>query len=160
MSMENSATYWSGKGWTAQVVPNEDGGGWALSMTRDGNTEPTLVVPWVMGRNKKDPKPLNKSDFVTQVKAAQDFLTRRQTQRRAANRTSKDVVGDNGEWVRVIFEIIPDEFEPEAQLIALDRAKEELARVSCPLSLKLTREVALAWVNNDFELSDEGGGHW
>ena len=159
MSVENTSTRWSGRGWTAEVVPNVDGGGWALSMTQDGHDLPTLVVPWVMGRNKKDPKPLNEADFRTQLKAAKDFLTRHQAQQRNANRVRKDVVGANGEWVRVIFEIIPDEFDPEAELIAQNRAKDVLARVSCPMGFKLTREAALAWVNSGFEPLD-GGGDW
>ena len=66
--MENNDRTWSGRGWTAEIVENEDGGGWALSMTRDGNTEPTLVVPWVMGRNKKDPKPLNQKVYSIMMK--------------------------------------------------------------------------------------------
>jgi hypothetical protein len=150
---------WSGRGWTAEVVDNEDGGGWALAMTRDGDREPTLVVPWVMGRNKKDPKPLNQQDFVTQVKAAQDFSDRREKQRKA-HQISFGVTSEDGQWVRVVCEITPDEYEPEAHLVALDRAKEELARVSCPLNLKLTRAVAQAWVNGGFQPMDDLGPSW
>ncbi|MEL6179722.1 MAG: hypothetical protein AAFS10_12255 [Myxococcota bacterium] len=148
MSDANTSTHWTGRGWTADVVDNEDGGGWALAMTPDGYDEPVLVVPWVMGRNKKDPKPLNQADFNTQVKAAQDFLTRREQQLRTAHRVSHDVVGEQGEWVRVIFDIIPDEIEPEGQLVGLSREGEEVARVSCPPSFKLTRDAARQWVTN------------
>ncbi len=159
MSSENTSMRWSDKGWTAEVVPNVNGGGWALAMTRDGHDEPTLVVPWVMGRNKKDPKPLNKMDFTTQLKAARDFLSRRQQQRSQGHQVRRDVVGENGEWVRVIFDVVPDEYDPEGELVALNRAKEELARVSCPLSFKLTREAALEWVNSGFE-PVQGGSSW
>lgn len=160
MSDENTDLRWTGKGWTAEVVENEDGGGWALAMTRDGHDEPTLVAPWVMGRNKKDPKPLNKLDFDTQVKAARDFLTRREQQRRTAYRVSRKVVGEDGQWVQVIFDVIPDEIEPEGELVALNREGEELARVSCPPGLKLTRELALEWVNEGFNPIREEGSDW
>jgi hypothetical protein len=155
MSTENNDLRWSNRGWTAEVVENEDGGGWALAMTRDGNTEPTLVVPWVMGRNKKDPKPLNEADFAAQAKAAEDFVTRHEAQERNANRTHVGVVGDDGQWVRVIHEISPDEFDPEARLIALDHAEEELANVRCSLRFKLSRASALAWVNGGFQPLDD-----
>ena len=150
MSNENTDMCWSGGGWTAEVVQSEDGGGWALAMTHDSHDEPTMVVPWVMGRNKKDPKPLNKLDYAAAVKAAQDFLNRHEQQRRMAHRVSFDVVGDDGGWVRVVFDIIPDEYETEGELVGFSRAGDELARVSCPTSLKLTREVALKWVNEGF----------
>ena len=151
MSQDNSNTYWRGNGWTAEVVENEDGGGWALAMTRDGEDIPTLVAPWVMGRNKKDPKPLNRLDFTSQVKAANDFLSRSEQQRRLAYRVSRDVESSDGQWVRVIYDVIPDEFDPEAELVGLNRANEEIGRASCPLGYKLTREAAEAWVNEGFQ---------
>ncbi len=160
MSEEQIVMRWAESGWTAEIVENDDGGGWAVSMTRDGHSKPTLVVPWVMGRNKKDPKPLNKADFVAQLKAAEDFLTRAQKQNRSAHRVSRDVVGADGERLRVIFDITPDEFEPEGELVATNRANEELARVSCPVNFNLTREVAQAWVDGGFQPIREGGSDW
>lgn len=140
---------------------NEDGGGWALAMTRDGHDEPVLVVPWVMGRNKKDPKPLNKADFATQVKAAQDFLTRREWQIRRASQQSVDVTAASGERVRVVFDVIPDEWEPEGELVAWSAAKTELGRASCPATLKLTPSVALDWVDGGFEaVRNDGDETW
>lgn len=156
----HTPTLWTGRGWTAEVVRNEDGGGWALAMTRDDHDEPILVVPWVMGRNKKDPKPLNKADFGTQLKAAKDFLMRREQQRRWAHRVSRDVVCDDGERVRVVFDVIPDETEPQGELVALDTLGEEIARVGCPPGLKLTREVARQWVEGGFSPIYEGGSDW
>jgi hypothetical protein len=141
--------FWREKGWTAEIVKNEDDVGWALSMTRDGDDEPVLVVPWVMGRNKKDPKPLNKADFATQLKAARDFLQRSEHQRRTAFRKSIDVYTDDG-IVRVVFDIEPDDFEPTGLLVAMDVQGEELERVSCPPSTKLTRAMAEQWVKSGF----------
>ena len=156
MSKENNDMHWSGHGWTADVVDNEDGGGWALAMTHDSHDEPMMVVPWVMGRNKKDPKPLNKADFRIALKAAQDFKSRHEQQHRMAHRVSFDVVSEEAGWVRVVFNVIPDEYEPEGELVGLSRAGEELARVSCPVSFKLTSEVALEWVDQGFNPIYEG----
>ena len=47
------ARTWTGDGWTAQVIKNEDDDGWAVAMTQDGQAEPALVGPWTMGRDKK-----------------------------------------------------------------------------------------------------------
>ena len=36
-------TLWRKNGWIAQVVKNESDDGWAVAMTRIGDTEPALV---------------------------------------------------------------------------------------------------------------------
>ncbi|MBK8696447.1 MAG: hypothetical protein IPN17_30305 [Deltaproteobacteria bacterium] len=41
----------------AKVIKNNDDEGWAVEMTRDGDPEPSLVGPWTMGRDKKNPAP-------------------------------------------------------------------------------------------------------
>jgi hypothetical protein len=158
MAAKEIVTRWVDKGWTAEVVLNEDGGGWAVAMTKDGHDEPVLVVPWVMGRNKKDPKPLNVADFTSQVKAAQDYLTRREDQIRQAHRKIVHVDDADGERVKVVFDVIPDEFEPEGQLVAWSSAGNELAQVSCAAGLKLTQSVAKDWVDGGFGAVRGGGG--
>ena len=140
---------WSDKGWTAEIIKNENDDGWALAMTRDGDDEPVLVVPWVMGRNKKDPKPLNKADFATQLKAAKDFLERGEHQQRTEFRKSIDVYTDVG-IIRVIFDIEPDDFEPIGVLVAMSDLGDELERVDCSPSTKLTRALAERWVESGF----------
>src|SRR3954451_13474485 len=67
---------WCDDGWTARVIKNEDDEGWAVEMIKDGEAEPALVGPWTMGRNKKDPKPLDTSAFNTLVKTASEVLRR------------------------------------------------------------------------------------
>ncbi len=54
---------WRDDGWTARVIKNEDDDGWAVEMIKDGEAEPALVGPWTMGRDKKNPKPLDASAF-------------------------------------------------------------------------------------------------
>jgi hypothetical protein len=62
---------WRDNGWTARVIKNEDDDGWAVAMTAHGQAEPALVGPWTMGRDKKNPKPLDtKTAFNTLVKTA------------------------------------------------------------------------------------------
>ena len=53
---------WRDDGWTARVIKNEDDDGWAVEMIKDGEPEPALVGPWTMGRDKKNPKPLDTGD--------------------------------------------------------------------------------------------------
>jgi hypothetical protein len=67
---------WKRDGWIARVIKNEDDEGWAVEMTRVGDSEPALVGPWTMGRDKKNPKPLDPSAFHTLVKTAREVLTR------------------------------------------------------------------------------------
>ena len=67
---------WVDNGWTAKVIKNEDDDGWAVAMTRDGEREPALVGPWTMGRDKKNPKPLDVNAFNTLVKTASEVIRR------------------------------------------------------------------------------------
>src|SRR5882724_6244864 len=71
---------WSDDGWTARVIKNEDDDGWAVEMIKDGEPEPALVGPWTMGRDKKNPKPLDVSAFNTLVKTASEVLRRHEQQ--------------------------------------------------------------------------------
>ena len=73
---EQGDTRWSGDGWTARIITNTDDEGWAVEMTRDGESEPALVGPWTMGRDKKNPKPLDVSAFAVLVRAANEVRMR------------------------------------------------------------------------------------
>ena len=75
---------WCGDGWTAKVVKNEDDDGWAVAMIKDGEPEPALVGPWTMGRDKKNPKPLDGFAFSTLVKTASEFVRRHEQQLHAS----------------------------------------------------------------------------
>jgi len=67
---------WRDNGWTARVIKNEDDEGWAVAMIKDGEPEPALVGPWTMGRDKKNPKPLDTNAFNTLVKTASEVIRR------------------------------------------------------------------------------------
>jgi hypothetical protein len=143
---QGEAREWVGEGWTARVLKNEDDDGWAVSMTRDGDPEPVLVGPWVMGRDKKNPKPLDASSFKTLVKAASDVVSRHAAQERARLHKSIDVSDAEGARVRVDLDIVPDEDDPHATLSAYDAAGELLGQARVEANWKLSAKSAEAWV--------------
>ena len=85
------ATLWRQDGWTARVVKNEEDEGWAVEMIREGEAEPALVGPWTMGRDKKNPKPLDTAAFNTLVKTAAEVLRRHEQQTHADRHKSLTV---------------------------------------------------------------------
>lgn len=141
---------WRADGWTAQVLKNEDDDGWAVAMTRDGAAEPALVGPWTMGRDKKNPKPLDTSAFHTLVKTAHEFVRRSEQQLHASLHQSIDISAD-GERVTVRLDIEPGEEEPYAVLSARDAAGAVLAEWRVPPSYKLNRASAQAWASQQFK---------
>src|SRR6476661_7195575 len=95
---------WRDNGWTARVIKNEDDEGWAVAMIKDGEAEPALVGPWTMGRDKKNPKPLDTAAFSTLVKTASEFVRRHEQQLHAT--LHQEVVIDHaGDRVRVTLDI-------------------------------------------------------
>ncbi|VWX58966.1 conserved hypothetical protein [Burkholderiales bacterium 8X] len=143
-------TLWSDGRWTARVVKNEDDDGWAVAMTLQGESEPALVGPWTMGRDKKNPKPLDTAAFHTLVKTASEVLRRHEQQLHA--RLNKSVsVGQGSERIRVSLEIVPDEDNPHAILRAQDEAGDELGSARVAPDFKLDAERARAWIEGGFE---------
>ena len=141
---------WRDKGWTAQVIKNEDDEGWAVAMYVDGQSEPALVGPWTMGRDKKNPKPLDSSAFNTLVKTATEVIHRHEQQLRAQLHKSLYVAQD-GEWLKICLDIVPSEDEPYAVLTAEGSAGNRLAEARVPANYKLTKSGAEAWVTGGFE---------
>jgi hypothetical protein len=145
----HDARLWRDDGWTARVIKNEDDDGWAVEMIKDGEDEPALVGPWTMGRDKKNPKPLDSSAFITLVKTASEVLRRHEQQRHALLHKNLTVDSDSGRF-RIALDIVPDEDEPYADLSAHDPYGQELARVRVPPYFKLTRQSAADWIANGF----------
>jgi hypothetical protein len=141
---------WRDARWTARVIKNEDDDGWAVAMYLDGQAEPALVGPWTMGRDKKNPKPLDVNAFNTLVKTASEFIRRSEQQRHAELNKSVTVTVD-GQRVRVALAIVPDEEGATATLRATDAFDEELACVPVPPTFKLNSASAEAWVASGFE---------
>jgi hypothetical protein len=145
----NEARRWRDNGWTAQVIKNDDDDGWAVSMTPHGQVEPALVGPWTMGRDKKNPKPLDSSAFNTLVKTASEFVRRHEQQLHATLHQSIDIEHAGARFT-VSLDIEPDEDNPSATLKARDAAGEVLAQVRVPPSFRLTRSRASAWASSEF----------
>ena len=146
---------WQNEQWTAQVIKNDDDDGWAVAMYREGESEPALVGPWTMGRDKKNPKPLDGSAFITLVKTASEFVRRSEQQLHATLHQSVVVNGLGGR-VTVLLDIVPDEDSPYATLSAQDDADTLLAQVKVEAGFKLNRQTAQAWVDADFAKPGSG----
>nr|WP_057928834.1 hypothetical protein [Burkholderia ambifaria] len=142
---------WRDNGWMARIIKNEDDDGWAVEMIKDGEAEPALVGPWTMGRDKKNPKPMDANAFRTLVKTATEVLMRHEQQRRAMLHKEVTVQDDDGQDVSVTLDIVPDEFEPYAQLKAFDPYGELLADAKVSAGFKLNKASAARWVESGFE---------
>ncbi|MDB5943209.1 MAG: hypothetical protein JWQ13_2775 [Ramlibacter sp.] len=143
------ARLWRDNGWTARVIKNEDDDGWAVAMTPDGQVEPALVGPWTMGRDKKNPKPLDTSAFNTLVKTAAEFV-RRHEQQLHASLHQHMAITHGSRRVEVTLDIEPDEENPSATLRAVDASGELIAQVRVAPSFKLNRASASAWAEAGF----------
>ncbi len=143
------ARRWRADGWTAQVIKNEDDEGWAVVMTLDGETEPALVGPWTMGRDKKSPKPLDGPAFSTLVKTASEVLRRHEQQLHAM--LHKSVwVNTASARLKVTLDITPDDENPSAVLSAFDESDESVAQVNVAPHFKLNTASATTWIENEF----------
>ena len=140
---------WRGDGWTARVIKNEDDDGWAVAMFKDAETEAALIGPWTMGRDKKNPKPLDGNAFSTLVKTAREFVRRGEQQLHASLHQSITVTAGSTRFT-VCLDIVPDEDNPYAMLSAKDEGDELLAEVRVAPSFKLNRSSAVVWAEGGF----------
>ena len=141
---------WSDGRWTARVIKNEDDDGWAVAMLLRGEDEPALVGPWTMGRDKKNPKPLDSAAFNTLVKTASEVIRRHEQQLHAQLNKNVSVTAQ-GQRIKVLLAIVPDEEGASATLSAQDEFGEELARVPVAPAFKLNVDSAQAWIESGFE---------
>jgi maltose-binding protein MalE len=148
-ALVQEARVWQGNGWTARVMKNDDDEGWAVAMYKDGESEAALVGPWTMGRDKKNPKPLDVNAFHTLVKTASEVIRRHEQALHAKLHKSTVVSSAQGE-LKVTLDIVPDEDNPYALLTAIDEMGERVAQVRVDAMFKLSPSSAMAWVENDF----------
>jgi len=141
---------WRDGEWTATVIKNEDDEGWAVAMTLRGQPEPALVGPWTMGRDKKNPKPLDTNAFNTLVKTAREVIRRHEQQHQERHHKAVNVDGADGR-LRVTLDVVPDEDDPHALLSAFDAAGERIAQVRVAAGFKLGVDSAAAWVESGYE---------
>ena len=139
---------WRDHGWTARVIKNNDDEGWAVEMIKQGEPEPALVGPWTMGRDKKNPKPLDTNAFNTLVKTAAEVVRRHEQALHA--QLHREFVVDGVDAVagrvKVTLDIVPDEDDPHALLAAFDREGERLAQWRVGAGFKLNAASARDWV--------------
>ena len=140
---------WRDNGWTARVVKNEDDEGWAVEMIKDGEPEPALIGPWTMGRDKKNPKPLDSAAFHTLVKTAAEVIRRHEQHAHAELHKEVTVTARAGR-ITVKLDITPDEDDPYAELSAFDADGDQLARVRVGARFRLSATSASAWIENEF----------
>ena len=145
----NEPRLWVDKGWTARVIKNEDGEGWAVEMIKDGEPEPALVGPWTMGRDKTNPKPLDASAFNTLVKTATEVLARHEQQLYARHHKKVTVIA-RSQQICVTLDIVADEDDSHALLGAYDSDGERLAQVRVDTNFRLSDASANAWIDDDF----------
>lgn len=141
---------WIDDGWTAKVIKNEDDEGWAVAMIKDGEREPALVGPWTMGRDKKNPKPLDTNAFNTLVKTASEVLRRHEQQLHAQLHKSVSVTVGSASY-DITLDIVPDEDDPYAMLSAADEFGEPLAQVRVKPNFVLNRTSAANWIADEFK---------
>lgn len=138
---------WRDDGWTARVIKNNDDEGWAVEMTRRGDPEPALTGPWTMGRDKKNPKPLDTSAFHTLVKTASEVLRRHEQQLHARLHKSLAVETPAGR-ITVTLDIVPDEDDPHGRLTATHANGDRLAQVRVDADFRFTPTQVESWVEN------------
>ena len=145
----NEPRLWVHKGWTARVIKNENDDGWAVEMILDGQPEPALIGPWTMGRDKKNPKPLDGNAFNTLVKTASEVVLRHEQHLRALLHKTIIVTSGN-EPIKVSLRIVPDEDDPHALLSAHDASGTQLAQVTVRPDFKLNSTSANAWIESGY----------
>jgi hypothetical protein len=149
----HEARLWRDDGWTARVIKNEDDEGWAVEMTLQGQAEPALTGPWTMGRDKKNPKPLDVNAFHTLVKTASEVLRRHEQQLHARLHKSLDVQTPDGR-VQVTLDIVPDEDSPHAVLTATDAQGEQVVQQRVRADFVLSARSAQAWIDGGYRRPD------
>ena len=103
-----------------------------------------------MGRDKKNPKPLDINAFHTLVKTASEFVRRHEQQLHAGLHQSVTVTAASGR-VTVTLDIVPDEDNPYAMLSARDEGGVMLADIRVAANFKLTRASAERWAARNYE---------
>lgn len=145
----NEPRLWVQKGWTARVIKNQDDDGWAVEMIRDGQPEPALVGPWTMGRDKKNPKPLDGNAFNTLVKTASEVVLRHEQHLQALLHKTL-TVNLKDQQITIALDIVPDEDDPHGLLSAHDPDGTQLARIRVRPDFQVNSKSALAWIESGY----------
>jgi hypothetical protein len=140
---------WSDSGWTARVTKNDNGDGWAVEMTMDGDAGPSLVAPWPRERGDEEPRSLDEAAFATLIKNAVAERRKHEQQLRAMLHKSVKVATRSA-MVTVTLDISPDEDNATATLTAYDEFAVQLAQVRVAPTFKLNKATASKWIDSQF----------
>ena len=133
------------------MIKNEDDDGWAVSMTRHGDPEPALVGPWTMGRDKKNPKPLDTPAFHTLVKTASEVLRRHEQQLHAQLNKQRERRRRIGAHPRVAADRA-GRGQPACRAHArTTNSARELGEARVAPGFKLNADSAAAWIDGGFQ---------
>ena len=102
-----------------------------------------------MGRDKKNPKPLDTNAFNTLVKTASEVI-RRHEQHVQATLHKEIAISCQAGRITVALDIVPDDDEPHAMLRATDEGGAEIAQVKVSAGFRLNRASATAWADGGF----------
>ena len=102
-----------------------------------------------MGRDKKNPKPLDVSAFHTLIKTASQVITRHEQALHASLNKTVTVDTDGARWT-VALKIVPDEDDPHGLLSAENAFGERVEAVRVRADFKLNVASANAWVADEF----------
>jgi hypothetical protein len=145
----NEPRLWKQRGWTARVIKNGDDDGWAVEMILDGEPEPALIGPWTMGRDKKNPKPLDSNAFNTLVKTASEVVLRHEQHLQALLHKTITVIVQS-QPITVALDIVQHEDDPHALLSAHDTEGAQIAEVKVRPDFKLSSATAQAWIESGY----------
>jgi hypothetical protein len=106
-----------------------------------------------MGRDKKNPKPLDVFAFQTLIKTASEVLRRHEHQLHALLHKKLTVNAENGP-IFITLDIVADDDDPYATLAAQDANGEQLAQVRVEATFKLNESSASAWIADEFRRPD------
>jgi hypothetical protein len=102
-----------------------------------------------MGRDKKNPKPLDANAFNTLVKTASEVLRRHEQQLHAM--LHKNIfINTAAATLKVTLDIVPDDDDPYAILSAFDGDGAQLARVPVAPNYQFTAANVAVWVESGF----------
>jgi hypothetical protein len=122
--------HWKKSGWNARIIKNGDDDGWAVEVTRLGDAEPTFVSPWTMGRDKKNPKPIDQGAFTQLIKTGTELIARQQNQAREKLHRQLAYRSDDGVSMLADFDLVPDDDDPHAMLTVRIEATGEVVQTA------------------------------